>query len=59
MAKYGELTSDGAYSFGGAFYTHYWIDPQENMIGVFMSQVRPVYSDISAKVEISAYQALE
>ncbi|MEN8194692.1 MAG: serine hydrolase domain-containing protein [Bacteroidota bacterium] len=59
MAEYGELTSDGAYSFGGAFYTHYWIDPQENMIGVFMSQVRPIKSDISARVKILSYQALE
>ena len=59
MSSYGELTSDGAYSFGGAFYTHYWIDPKENMIGIFMSQVRPIKSDISARVEILSYQALE
>ena len=55
----GELGSTDAYSWGGAFYTSYWIDPRENLIGVFMSQARPVKSDIAAKFNMLAYQALE
>lgn len=59
LAKTGELGSIGAYSWGGAFLTSYWIDPQENLIGVFMSQVRPTQSDIAAKFNTMVYQALE
>lgn len=59
LGKSGELGSVGAYSWGGAFYTTYWIDPRESLIGVFMSQVRPVSSDISRKFRTLVYQALE
>ncbi len=59
LGKKGELGSVGSYSWGGAFFTSYWIDPRENLIGVFMSQVRPVKSDIRAKFSTLVYQALE
>lgn len=59
LGKSGELGSVGAYSWGGAFYTTYWIDPRERLIGVFMSQARPVSSDISEKFRTLVYQALE
>jgi CubicO group peptidase (beta-lactamase class C family) len=59
IAKAGELGSDGSYSWGGAFYTSYWIDPKENLIGVFMSQLRPSKTDVSKKFRSLAYQALE
>lgn len=58
LGKRGELGSVGSYSWGGAFYTSYWIDPSENLIGVFMSQVRPADSDISKKFSMLVYQAL-
>jgi CubicO group peptidase (beta-lactamase class C family) len=53
------LGSPGAYSWGGAFNTSYWIDPAENLIGVFMSQARPVASDITDTFRTMVYQALE
>jgi CubicO group peptidase (beta-lactamase class C family) len=53
------LGSPGAYSWGGAFNTSYWIDPAENLIGVFMSQARPVDSDITNTFRTMVYQALE
>jgi CubicO group peptidase (beta-lactamase class C family) len=59
LGKEGELGSVGSYSWGGAFYTSYWVDPRENLIGVFMSQARPVNSDISEKFSTLVYQALE
>ena len=59
LGKKGELGSVGSYSWGGAFCTSYWIDPRENLIGVFMSQARPVKSDIRAKFSTLVYQALE
>ena len=58
-AKDGELGSIGSYSWSGAFLTSYWIDPRENLIAVFMSQVRPSQSDIRAKFNTMVYQALE
>jgi CubicO group peptidase (beta-lactamase class C family) len=54
----GELGSVDAYSWGGAFYTSFWIDPRENIIGVFMSQGRPIDSDIDARFKTLVYQAL-
>ena len=59
LGKTGELGSVGSYSWGGAFNTSYWIDPSENLIGVFMSQVRPVDSDITKRFRTLVYQALE
>ena len=59
IGKKGELGSVGSYSWGGAFYTSYWVDPSENMFGVFMSQVRPAKSDIGEKFNVLVYQALK
>lgn len=53
------LGSPGAYSWGGAFNTSYWVDPAEDLIGVFMSQARPVESDIADTFRTMVYQALE
>lgn len=54
-----DVGSDGTYGWGGIFYTTYWIDPKENLIAVFMSQVRPRRTDISIKFRNLVYQALE
>lgn len=59
LGKAGELGSVGSYSWGGAFNTTFWVDPSENLVGVFMSQARPVESDISARFGTLVYQALE
>jgi CubicO group peptidase (beta-lactamase class C family) len=59
LAKQGTLGSIGSYGWGGAFFTSYWIDPSENLIGVFMSQVRPAKSDFEGKFSTLVYQALE
>lgn len=59
LGKHGELGSTGMYAWGGAFNTTFWIDPEEDLVGVFMSQVRPVQSDIEEKFPILVYQALE
>ena len=54
-AQIGELGSTGAYSWGRAFSTSFWIDPDENLVGVFMTQVRPVQSDIRARFKTLVY----
>ena len=59
LGKKGELGSVGAYAWGGAFYTSYWIDPAEKLLAVFMSQGRPLDSDIDVRFHTLVYQALQ
>ena len=59
LGRTGELGSLGNYEWSGAFQTSYWLDPQENLFAIFMSQVRPSQSDIRAKFKTMVYQALE
>jgi len=59
LGKHDTLGSVGSYSWGGAFYTSYWIDPSEQLAAVFMSQARPVKSDIADKFKALVYQALQ
>ena len=59
LGEYGELSSRGAYRWGGAFDTSYWIDPEENLVGVFMSQARPARSKLREQFSTLVYQALE
>lgn len=52
--------SPGSLSWSGIFNTYFWIDPERNIGGVFLSQLRP-WMDISAlslfeKFETSVYQ---
>ena len=54
----GELGSAGAYYWSGFFSTSFWIDPQEELIGVLMTQVFPGTSDIQDKFRLMAYQAI-
>ena len=59
LGKYDTLGSVGSYAWGGAFFTSYWIDPSENLAAVFMSQPRPVKSNIDEKFKTLVYQAVE
>jgi CubicO group peptidase (beta-lactamase class C family) len=59
LGREDELGSSESFFWGGIFYTSYWIDPREKLVGVFMSQVHPVNSDIRDKFKTLVYQALE
>ena len=59
LGNYAELGSVGAYNWGGAFNTTFWIDPAERLIAVFMSQVRPRDTDIGQRFKTAVYQSLE
>lgn len=41
LGAFGSLGSVGAYGWGSAYYPIYWIDPQERLAAVFMTQLRP------------------
>ncbi len=44
------LGSVGSYGWGGAYGTYFWIDPQEQMIGIVMIQLMP-YAHINLRPE--------
>lgn len=59
LGENGELGSEGLYRWGGAFATSYWIDPEEQLVAVIMTQSRPTKSDITDRFKTLVYQALE
>ena len=55
----GTLGSNGSYRWGGAFYTDYWVDPEEDLIGVIMVQLIPNdHLDLHGKFRVLTYQAI-
>ncbi|MBN1291953.1 MAG: beta-lactamase family protein [Candidatus Latescibacteria bacterium] len=55
----GDIESVGTFGWGGAYHTLFWIDPKEELIGIFMSQIRGE-GDKSQhrKFRILTYQAI-
>lgn len=54
-----EPLSPGSFGWGGAFNTYFWIDPVEDMICIFMSQIRPyTHLDVRAQTSAIAMQAI-
>ena len=50
----------GTYSWGGAASTFFWIDPMEDMIGIFMTQFMPSdYYPLRPQLQQLAYAALK
>lgn len=54
----GKLGSKGTVSWGGAASTNFFIDYAEEMIFIYMSQIRPTDHTLGYKVENLAYQAI-
>ncbi|HIG41864.1 MAG: serine hydrolase domain-containing protein [bacterium] len=54
----GELGSVGEYNWGGAAGTRFWIDPQEQLIGLFMVQSIPHRTRLGSEFRILTYQAI-
>ncbi|MEX1054497.1 MAG: serine hydrolase domain-containing protein, partial [Rhodothermales bacterium] len=51
--------SVGEYGWGGAYHTTYWVDPAENLVVVYLTQVLPATGlDDTGKVRALIYQAL-
>ena len=51
--------SVGNYSWSGAASTQFWIDPAEEMLGIFMSQFMPFgHYPVARQFRVAAYQAL-
>ena len=54
-----EIGSVGRFGWGGFFFTNFFVDPQEQMIGIFMCQLHPSGGlDLGERVRILCYQAI-
>jgi CubicO group peptidase (beta-lactamase class C family) len=60
MGRSGRYGSEGAFGWGSAYYANYWVDPQEDMLGLYFSQYLPYTAmDLQAKFRTMAYAAIE
>ena len=52
-------SAPGTYGWGGAYCTVFWVDPEDEIIGILMTQVRPyTHLNIRQDFQTLAYQAL-
>lgn len=59
LGEHTELASPKSIYWGGSFHTYYWVDPEERLIGIFMSQVRPAHTTVAKRFFSLMYQALD
>ena len=53
------LSSPGNFWWGGYFSTSFWIDPTEDLVAVFLTQMFPApHGEIHQKFQVLAYQAI-
>jgi CubicO group peptidase (beta-lactamase class C family) len=51
--------SEGTSSWGGAASTIFWIDFKEEMVGIYMSQIKPADHTLGYRFKALAYQAID
>jgi CubicO group peptidase (beta-lactamase class C family) len=54
----GMIGTPGEYNWGGAAGTKFWIDPQEELIGIFMIQILMSPVDYGSSFRVLTYQAI-
>lgn len=59
LSTSGTAGSAGEYSWGGAAGTPCWVDPVENLIGIFMVQSLPHLTRLKDEFKLLTYGALE
>ncbi len=59
VAQSGAPGSIGEFGWSGAAKTHYWVDPQEQMVGLFMTQSMMSFDLPELDLRALAYQAIE
>ena len=50
--------SAGEFGWGGAAKTYYWVDPQEEIVGILMSQSMMQFEKLEGDFQVLTYQAL-
>jgi CubicO group peptidase (beta-lactamase class C family) len=59
LGEYARHGSLGAWGWGGAYHTTYWVDPKEQLVALLMTQLRPAGdSDIQRKFRALVYQSI-
>ncbi len=59
LGRSGRYGSEGEFSWGGAYFSRYWVDPQEQLVAVFMTQLLPSGgSDLQEKLRVLVNQAI-
>jgi len=59
LGEFGALGSEGSYGWGGAYHTIYWVDPAEELVVVYMTQLIPANNiDDHSKLRALIYQAM-
>lgn len=60
VGRYGQAGSVGAFGWGGAYHTTYWVDPEERMVALLMCQLLPARNmDLHPRFNHMVYQALD
>jgi len=55
----GQMGSLGEYGWGGAYHSTYWVDPQEELVVVYFTQLIPAQNiDDHGKLRAQVYQAI-
>ena len=59
LGRSGRYGSEGEFSWGGAYFSRYWVDPREQLVTVFLSQLLPSGgSDLQEKLRVLVNQAI-
>lgn len=59
LGRSGRYGSEGEFSWGGAYFSRYWVDPREQLVAVFMTQLIPSGgSDLQEKLRVLVNQAI-
>ncbi len=59
VGYHAELSSEGSYGWGSAYFPQYLVDPKERIVALFMTQHRPSGgNDLNQKFKVLMYQAL-
>ena len=59
LASTNSLGSEGTFYWSGAYSTYFFIDPQENMVAIFMTQLAPYSNFYENKFRQMVYQAIQ
>ena len=59
LGEFGALGTEDSYGWGGAYHTTYWVDPAEELVVVYMTQLIPANGlDDHSKLRALIYQAM-
>jgi CubicO group peptidase (beta-lactamase class C family) len=59
LGRSGRYGSEGEFSWGGAYFSRYWVDPTERLVTVFLAQLLPAGgNDLQEKVRVLVSQAI-